>query len=152
MRRHMVRMIREIRKKMAVLSLSPPTRTLVRILLAEASTPAKPKQRNLCRNAVQSLCLKGGQSISWHSLFTGLLEEFAKCEISVSHPPFLEKVREKKTPFMRLIFISSSKGESKICILKSILEMKLAYKMCQYHFRTRNAKKVINNLICFIYL
>ena len=89
---------------------------------------------------------------SWHSLFTGLLEEFAKCEISVSHPPFLEKVREKKTAFMRLIFISSSKGESKICILKSILEMKLAYKMCQYHFRTRNAKKVINNLICFIYL
>jgi hypothetical protein len=42
MRRHMVRMMREMRKKMAVLSLSPPTNTFVRILLAEASTPAKP--------------------------------------------------------------------------------------------------------------
>jgi hypothetical protein len=42
MRRQRMRMRRERRKKMAVLSLSPPTRILVRILLVEANTPAKP--------------------------------------------------------------------------------------------------------------
>jgi hypothetical protein len=38
-------MMRESRKKMAVLSLSPPTATFVRIRFVEASTPAKPSRK-----------------------------------------------------------------------------------------------------------